>query len=184
MTFSGPRSTAGRQPVLLALLFFAFCYALLTWRSMMLTDAAELFSLRRMLILAVGGGVFWLAVTSLGRAARLTLARVASWIVGGTLVVLVARLLFDALLPADWITGSYALRWTLAWSGYFGLWLMGTLAFRRWDSAAQPVPAAGVASAADDDEVEWLIDALLPELEGLEERDRRTIAERLIRRRL
>ena len=155
----------------LAAAFLLFCYVLLTWRASLLDAGAPLLSERRFLALLVGSGVFWIALRQLDRARRVTLARVASWIVGGTIVVLAARLAVDWWRPDARLTPSYGLRWSLAWGGYFGLWLTGALALRR----PRPVPGApGSADAA------WVVAALRSELASASAQDRIEAADWLV----
>ena len=177
-----PATDVGR--LFLAAAFFAFCYCLLTGRALLLNEAAPLFSDRRALALLVGAGVFWLAIGQIEKAGRLTLVRMASWIVLGTIIVMVARLAVNWWKPDALFTVSYSLRWSLAWAAYFGLWLMGAATFRvRTAVAGSTVAAAAVpmARSAEWDQVEWVVECLAGELEGASPMDRASLAERLVR---
>ena len=181
---SRPRPDNGR--LFLTAAFFAFCYCLLTWRAQLLTDAAPLFSERRAIALLVGAGVFWLALGQLERPGRLTLTRTASWIVLGTVIVMIARLAVDRWHPDVLLTPSYSLVWSLAWAAYFGMWLIGAVLFRARSAAvtataALPAISAPMRDVAEWDQIEWLVDALAPELEQASGDDRARLAERLIR---
>lgn len=162
--------------------FFAFCYCLLTWRAHLLNEAAPLFSNRRAIALLVGSGVFWLALGQLERAGRLTLVRMASWIVLGTIIVMVARLAVNWWKPDVSLTVTYSLRWSLAWAAYFGLWLMGAATFRVRSAVAASAPVERVARQAEWEEIDWLVDALVPELELASGEERARLADRLIRK--
>ncbi|UUR07557.1 hypothetical protein [Sphingomonas glaciei] len=170
-----PRPVADFGRLFLAVAFFAFCYCLLTWRALLLSEAAPLISDRRAIALLVGASAFWLALGHLGKPGRLTLVRTASWIVLGTIVVMVARLAVNWWKPDAVLTLSYSLRWSLAWAGYFGLWLMGAATFRK--RAAAAVPAA---RDAEWEHIEWVIESLMSELEVASHEDRARLADRLI----
>lgn len=180
-----------RRPILdggrwfLTAAFFTFCYCLLTWRALLLNDLAPYLSDRRAIALLVGAGIFWLAIGQLERAGRLTLVRAASWIVLGTIVVMVARLAVNWWKPEATLTVGYSLRWTLAWAAYFGLWLMGVAAFRRQASTAAAAPTCldgGTSEAAEKEQVGWLLDVIVAEFEGTSAQDRTRLAHRLVQR--
>lgn len=178
---SRPAEDLGR--LFLTTAFFAFCYCLLTWRAMLLTEAAPLFSERRAIALLVGAAVFWMALGQLEKPGRMTLARTASWIVLGTIVVMVARLFVDWWKPDALLTVTYSLRWSLAWAAYFGLWLMGAAAFRRRAVVASSLSAARPAvpiASIEGEQVDWIADALAEELEGASAENRSQLAQRLI----
>lgn len=163
--------------------FFAFCYCLLTWRAHLLSDAAPLFSERRALALLVGAGVFWLSLGQIEKAGRLTLARIASWIVLGTIVVMVARLAVTWWKPDDGLTVTYSLRWSLAWAAYFGLWLMGAATFSKRAGLAEsmaPATPAAAASSTEWEHVDWVVACLTSEIEGASAADRARLADKLI----
>lgn len=180
---SRPATDHGR--LFLSAAFFAFCYCLLTWRAHLLTETAPLFSDRRAIALLVGAGVFWLALGQLQGPGRLTLVRIASWVVLGTIVVMVARLAVNWWKPDAVLTVTYSLRWSLAWAAYFGLWLMGAATFRM-RSAVAGAPASNAADraqrVAEWEQVDWLIDALGAEFEDASGEDRARFADRLIRK--
>ena len=165
-------------------MFLTFCYILLSWRTVLLSNEAPIFSERRLLVLLVGAGLFWLALKRLDSTERVTLARTASWIVAGTAVVLSARLLVDWLMPADPLTFSYAVRWSLAWGGYFGMWVMGAVSFRqRQERQAARVEAMNAvlqSSRSSEDDLKWLTRELSAELAGLDPAVRNQLAERLM----
>ncbi len=173
----------------LSAMFLVFCYALLSWRAVLLSDAAPIISERRMLALLVGAGAFWLILKRLDSSERVTLARAASWIVAGTALVLMARVLLGWLMPAIPLTLSYEVRWSLAWGAYFGLWVMGAITFRRRQARQDAVSQAGTIAGASElapaplsmpDHIAWLVDALSPELASLTPATRDQIADRLL----
>lgn len=173
----------------LSAMFLIFCYILLSWRAVLLSDAAPIFSERRILALLVGAVFFWLTLKRLDTNGRVTLARAASWIVAGTVLVLSARVLFGWLVPAAPLTLSYDVRWSLARGAYFGLWVMGAITFRRGPARYRAVnqadtiaeaPRARPASHALPDDLEWVVEALSPELASLVPTARDQLAECLL----
>lgn len=167
-------------------MFLAFCYTLLSWRAVLLSDAAPIVSERRMLALLVGTAVFWLILKRLDSNERVTLARTASWIVAGTALVLMARVLLGWLMPALPLTLTYEVRWSLAWGAYFGLWVMGAITFRRRQARHVAVSQAGSiaevspAPRSRPEDVAWLVDALSLELASLTPAMRDRMADRLL----
>ena len=170
----------------LSAMFLAFCYTLLSWRAVLLSDAAPIVSERRMLALLVGTAVFWLILKRLDSNERVTLARAASWIVAGTALVLMARVLLGWLMPALPLTLTYEVRWSLAWGAYFGLWVMGAITFRRRQARHVAVSQAGSiaevspAPRSRPEDVAWLVDALSLELASLTPAMRDRMADRLL----
>lgn len=180
-------SNAILSRTLLAAMFLLFCYVLLTWRATLLTDTAPLLSQRRTLAILAGAGAFWFALKQMEEQERLSLTRAVSWIVAGTILVLLTRLVAEQVVTAAPVDFSYDLRWSLAWGGYFGTWLMGAWAFRRHatneasSSAGQPTIArAREIPRVSQAEVDWLLEALTPELLGHDHGDRETLADRLL----
>lgn len=173
----------------LTALFLLFCYILLSWRAVLLSDAAPIISERRILVLLLGAALFWFALERLDSHRRITLARTASWIVGGTAVILSARVAVDWMMPAAPLTLSYQLRWSLAWGGYFGLWVMGAITFRRrqarraaveQSTALAQAPTMPQQAASSLDELNWLLDVLSLELLDLAPTARSELAERVL----
>ena len=168
---------------LLAVAFLAFTYALLSWRALLLKDVAEIFSERRLLTVIVGAGIFWLVLRETESSSRMSLARATSWIVAGTALVLSAKLIIHTFSPSDPLLVNDHVLLSLVWGGYFGLWIMGAIAFR--DSRASAIDASEARSnlqrapdpaatdvSADDlvglvDDLVRLVDVLRPELATL-----------------
>lgn len=118
----------------LALLFWAFTYALFTYRAnLRYGDAYELISTIRLVSTAVGAGLYWLVLSRLIDGTRDRPGKplaVLATILPASIIVLLARLLLDQLgatnpngLPGD-------LRFVLVWGGYFGLWVSASFALR------------------------------------------------------
>jgi len=119
---------------LLALVFWAFTYALFTYRAQLrYGDAYELTDTIRLVSTAVGAGLYWLVLSRMIDGTRdrpsKPLAIVAT-ILPASIVVLLARLVLDQLgatnpngLPGD-------LRFVMVWGGYFGLWVSASFALR------------------------------------------------------
>ena len=73
------------------------------------------------------------------------------------------------------------LLWSLTWSAYFALWVMGSLAFAPAAAAVvQPLQADAVAAAASTDALEDLIEAILAEAEQLGAADRSALVARIV----
>lgn len=177
------------SPLGLSAMFLVFCYVFLSWRAVLLNDAVPIISEHRILVLLVGAGIFWLVLKRLDSPERISLARTGSWIVAATALVLWARVVLGWLIPAAPLTFSYDVRWSLAWGAYFGLWVMGAITFRRRQARQVAVDQAGTIAQerrgattcrAVPDDIEWLVDALTPELAGLDPATRNQLAERLL----
>ena len=76
------------------------------------------------------------------------------------------------------------LLYSLSWAAYFGLWVMGSLAFAPpaapTVAVVQPIPAAVIETPAKRDDLEALIVALLEEAAALRPADRKSLAERVL----
>jgi hypothetical protein len=118
----------------LTLIFWAFTYALFTYRAQLrYGDAYELTETIRLVSTGVGAGLYWLVLSRLIDGTRdrpgKPLAILAT-ILPASIVVLLARLLLDqmgATNPNGW-PGD--LRFVLVWAGYFGLWVSASFALR------------------------------------------------------
>jgi len=118
----------------LAVIFWAFTYALFTYRAQLrYGDAYELTDTIRLISTGVGAGLYWLVMSWLIDGTRdrpgKPLAILAT-ILPASIVVLLARLIVEQMgaanpngLPGD-------LRFVMVWGGYFGLWVSASFALR------------------------------------------------------
>lgn len=118
-------SSKRNLPLILA--FGAFSYVLLsTWGALVAENLAVVLSERRLVACLVGAGLFWLAVSRLRQRNDVSLSKLIAIIVGAGLVILAVRLGLDQLSPHP-VTADHSIRWSLAWSGYFGIWLLAVV---------------------------------------------------------
>lgn len=161
--------------LLLSGLFWLFTYVLLSIRAAIIPEAVPaLFSPQRLLAVTAGATIFYAAARHLVNAqAKPSLTTIFGTFAISIAAALIIRLGLDQVV-SEVASVSYSARWTLVWAGYFGIWLMGTLAYFD-SSAAKPathkMAAATVLSAATQpsnqaDELawEWLVDVLAAEL--------------------
>lgn len=144
---SSPRRPAERRNAnfLLALAFWAFTYALFTYRAnLRYGDAYELVSMVRLVPTLLGAGLYWLVLSKLIDGTRdgpgKPLAVIAT-ILPASIVVLLARILLDELGAPNPNGFSGDLRFVMVWGGYFGLWASASFALRV-------IPRLGVGSLA------------------------------------
>lgn len=181
-----------RRPVLgefhiplVALLFWLFTYALLSFRAeMALGDGFALLSGRRMLATSVGAALFGLVLGRIimrpNASARRSAAIIAT-IFPASLAVLASRLLLDRLYYEQPLAVEDNIRWVLVWAGYFGLWVSASLALNlhaqshvthaRVQAVNRPTSAAPreteIGHRAECPPAEawnWVVDALAVEL--------------------
>ena len=188
--------------LLLSALFWLFTYALLSVRAqMLLGDGFDLVSARRLLGTTAGAFAYWavLGWIRTGRGGRpVNPAAILATILPATIFVLAACLAVEHLWYESPLPLQATLRWVMAWSGYFGLWVSATLAFhihragRTAESAPAPAPArasafarpepAGRSAPAEPAAWDWLIEACAAELATLPAPDRGALAARLVAR--
>jgi hypothetical protein len=195
-SLSGRKAPHANRILLLTLLFWLFSYAFLAMRGAMLEEEwAALLSGRRAIAVTAGAVAYWLVLERLEVSRRIDLAKVAGWIISATIGLMLFRLALDQLFTSEPLPPLRNIRWSLAWSGYFGLWVMGAIAFRRGIALADPqavaTPAASSRSRAqvreskqqqiDGSDLEWLADAIGPELTSLDPDRRTKIAARLLK---
>ena len=198
--------SAARLPsaniLLFAGLFWIFTFAALSVRTeMLLGDAFNLFTVRRVLGTTVGAIAFAFVLDCIACRARdnaLNPASAIAAVLPASLIVLGARLAIDQLfydLPLPLETN---LKWVMVWAGYFGMWVSAALAFQmhrqigRFEQAALPAAAAPAAASTAEKAAtldaaglmawEWTADVLAAELSTLPEADRNLVAARLIAR--
>ena len=195
LTAPAPFRALGTLPIIaFALLFWLFTYAFLSWRTeMLLGDGFSLFSIRRVLGTSAGAAIYGLVLCWIERpVAERTAARllaIVATILPASIAVLAARLAVDRLFYESALPLAVNLRWVLAWSGYFGMWVSASLAFQMHRSTLAQVPARAVAqhgphapasAAAPGAAWEWLIDTAARELAAMPDADRAALADRLV----
>lgn len=166
-------------------LFWAFSYVLLSIRgALFFDDWTRLIDDNRLLTVTVGAGAFAIVLKQLEGRRSIKLGEVTTWIVAATLAVLIVRMTIDQM-AFDVPQGmGVNLLYGLSWAAYFGLWVIGSLAFApaaaRTVSVVQPIAAATVETPAKRDDLEALIVALLEEAGALRPADRKSLAERVL----
>ena len=164
-------------------LFWAFSYVLLSIRgALFFDDWTRLVDDNRLLTVTAGAGAYALVLRQLDARRTISFSSALTWIIGATVAVLILRMTIDQMLFERPQGLGVSLLYSLSWSSYFGLWVMGSLAF-----APPPAPAAtdtrslSVASPrASPDGLELLIVCLLDEAAALEPADRQRLTERVL----
>lgn len=118
----------------LAVIFWAFTYALFTYRAnLRYGDAYELISAVRLVPTLIGAALYWLVLSRLiddtSRRAGKPLAMLAT-IIPASIIVLLARVVLDRLGAANPNGFAGDLRFVMVWGGYFGLWVSASFALR------------------------------------------------------
>lgn len=119
---------------LLAIIFWAFTYALFSYRAQLrYGDAFVITDTIRLVSTGVGAALYWLVLSRLIDGTRDRPGKplaVLATILPASIVVLLARLIVDHMgatnpngVPGD-------LRFVMVWGGYFGLWVSATFALR------------------------------------------------------
>lgn len=192
------RSAPSLQPLLFAALFWLFTYVLLSVRAqMLLGEGFDLLSARRLLGTTAGAASYW-AVLAWMRRGRGGLAAnptaIVATILPATIFVLAACLAVEHLWYESPLPLQAILRWVMAWSGYFGLWVSASLAFQMHRTGRAPTALAGarpaaaaappMASPAPSDPAawDWVVEACAAELASLPPPDREALAARLVAR--
>ena len=181
-----PRREPHNRIVTLAGLFWAFSYVLLSVRgALFFDDWTRLIDDNRLVTVTLGAGAFALVLKQLEVGRRITLGAVLTWIAGATLGVLIVRMTIDQMLFDAPQGMGVNLLYSLSWSAYFGLWVMGSLAFAPVDApvrASKPVVASVAATdvSANPQALETLIAALIDEAADLGSLDRSALAQRVL----
>jgi hypothetical protein len=187
MTTSFADASQGRGPanriLTLTGLFWAFSYVLLSIRGAIYHDDwTKLIDDNRLLAVSVGAGAYFLVLRQLQAGHRITLRGAIGWIAVATLTVMIVRLTVDELI-FDVPQGiEVNLLWSLTWSAYFALWVMGSLAFAprmKIDSVAFERLEA-FAPPADQESLELLIEAIVAEADTLEASDRSRLIRKIL----
>jgi hypothetical protein len=191
------RPAPALQLLLFSALFWLFTYALLSVRAqMLLGDGFDLVSARRLLGTTAGALSYWTVLAWIradrdGRPVRP--AAILATILPATIFVLAACLAVEHLWYETPLPLQATLRWVMAWSGYFGLWVSASLAFQMQHAGraqaracARPAAAAAppVTSPAPSDPAawDWVVEACAAELASLPAPDREALAARLVAR--
>lgn len=178
-----PRREHHPRIITLTGLFWAFSYALLSIRgALFFDDWSRLIDDNRLLTVTVGAAAFALVLKQLQAKRTVKLRQVATWIVAATIAVLIVRTTIDQM-TFDVPQGlGISLLYSLTWSAYFAVWVMGSLAFAPPPPVTfmQPVTSAAVEVAVRRDNLEVLIVALLDEASVFRSADRKVLAERVL----
>ena len=119
---------------LLTATFFAFTYALFTYRAQLrYGDAYDLVAAIRLYPTLIGAGLYWLVLTRLIDGTSLKPSKamaVLATILPASIIVLLARLILDELGASNPNGLAGDLRFVMVWGGYFGLWVSASFALR------------------------------------------------------
>lgn len=120
-----PAESLARRDWLMVLAFWLFSYALQSmWGALVALDLGGLIDARRVIAVTAGAGVFAFALRSIRqRAAAIQLRHLIGAIAIAGLVMFAIRVGLDQVWP-DPRPIDRSLRWALAWTGYFGIWLL------------------------------------------------------------
>jgi hypothetical protein len=176
-------------------MFWLFTYVLLSIRAGMIPETVPvLFTPQRLLAVSAGAMIFYAAARHLVQAAaKPTLKTIVGTFAASVAAALTIRLGLDRMVSEEAASVSYSVRWTLVWTGYFGVWLIGTLAYFHRAPTVRPIEAKvppvttlttalSAATATEQLAWDWLVDVLAVELAQSSVVDRRAIATRLITR--
>jgi len=138
------------RDLLLAFLFWAFSYALLSvWGAIVAGDWSVVLSERRVALVTLGASAYWLVLKRLRRDGDVSLRTAAGWIVAGGVTLLLARIGLDELFNHP-VAVDKSVRWSLAWSGYFGIWVIGSIAHGRAINGSKGTAESSVADVGDE----------------------------------
>ena len=185
-------------------LFWASTYVLLTIRGAILRDDwSRLLDDNRLLAVTIGAAAYVLVLRKLKEGSRPTLRSAVTWVAGAAVAIMLVRVTVDQLLFDDPQDVEVHLLWSLSWSAYFAIWVMGSIAFDMPPAAprlaapessrvapfAHPPFAASANAdvlarrqeAAEPEVIEPLIEAIVQQAADLEALDRKALADRLVR---
>ena len=118
----------------LALIFWAFTYALFTYRAQLrYGDAYEVTDTIRLISTGVGAALYWLVMSRLIDGTRDRPGKpfaVLATILPASIVVLLARVVVEQMGAANPNGLAGDLRFVMVWGGYFGLWVSASFALR------------------------------------------------------
>lgn len=116
-----------RRELALIIAFGLFSFVLLSlWGALVAGNLGVVFSPRRMVVCSLGAGIFWLTLRRLKQQGAVSLGTLLVSIIVAGLSILAVRLGIDQMAVAP-IEPEHSVRWTLAWSGYFGIWLLASV---------------------------------------------------------
>jgi hypothetical protein len=201
-----PRTSAVppiKRDIALTAAFWLFSYFFLALRKVLSTDDLSVaLSAQRMIAISIGAFAYWLVLKQIESGSRIRLRTVIAWVVAGALGMMVVRLGLIELMADSSVALGRSLRWTLTWSAYFAMWVVGAVAYfapvskpaaaaaRAATPLAIPVAAASPSSeseptrqgeAAHVDELSQLIEAIAIEAaRELSPTDRKTLAAKVL----
>ncbi len=176
-----PESVLPNRLATLVGLFWGFTYVLLSVRGAILhNDWSRLIDGNRLLAVTVGAGAYAMILRQLATGRSVTLKSAIVWIAGATLAVMIVRVALDELMVGVPQGLTINMLWSLTWSAYFALWVMGWLAF-----APQPRPKAvvltgAVGEPADPENFVLLVGAIVAEAGVLKRADRASLAAKVL----
>lgn len=181
MTLSVAEALPARAPanrlVTLIGLFWAFSYVLLSIRGAIFHDDwSRLIDNNRLMAVTVGAAAYAMMLRQLASGHRVTLKGAIVWIASATLAVMIVRVSLDELMFDVPQGVGVNLLWSLTWSAYFALWVMGSLAFAPEARAKALERADVIALPADPESLELLIAAIVAEANTLKRADRARLA--------
>lgn len=176
------RGAPSNRLITLVGLFWAFTYVLLSIRGAIFHDDwSRLIDNNRLMAVTVGAAAYAMVLRQLASGHRVTLKGAIAWIAGATLAVMIVRVTLDELMFDVPQGVGINLLWSLTWSAYFGLWVMGSLAFAPVASAKNAVGQAGITvTPGDPESLELLIEAIFAESSTLKKTDRARLAAKVL----
>ena len=193
LTPARPAALFRTPNAVLALVFWVFTYGLFAYRSQLrFGAAAELFTVDRLVSTLVGAGIYWFVLSWLIDGTRNRPGKpmaVLATILPASIVMLLARVLLDHLVDRPLPGFHNDLRFVMVWSGYFGLWVSGSLALRLLPepsiaSTALVVERPLVAPRLGESPKSWaiVVDWLADELKDMPSARKKEITARMFQR--
>ena len=162
-------------------LFWGFTYVLLSIRGAIFHDDwGRLIDNNRLLAVTVGAGAYGMMLRQLAAGQRITLKGAVAWTAAATLAVMIVRVTLDQLLFEVPQGLDVNLLWSLTWSAYFALWVMGWLAFAPQARSRAVERVEGLALPAEPESLELLIAAIVAEADELKRADRARLAAKVL----
>jgi hypothetical protein len=185
---ASPGENRVRPLIRLTGLFWVFSYALLTLRGAILFDDwTRLIEGDRLLAVSFGAIAYGLALSSFETARQVSLWKTMGWIVAATVAVMTVRLVLDQGATGAHHGLALNVLWSLTWSTYFAVWVLGAMIFepaiRASVAPAAAAPAAVTRATAGEPTIEafeTIIGAILDDASILNIADREELANRVI----